>query len=154
MTTNFIPYYLDKKYRREDTPGYWLGHGRPQKTCMVRPLGTAVQLEYPEKKRNISCGSDVLMYYTIAHNVFWFCSMTIIIVYYYYYSTLLYCTDNLCTTIYLITYYIVFGWFWLWYVLQCFCSAMKRNVPGNIYFLRCNSTTGVQQYSWSTLLKT
>ena len=28
---------------------------------------TAVQLEYPEKKRNISCGANVLMYYTIAH---------------------------------------------------------------------------------------
>ena len=31
-------------------------------------------------------------------------------------------TDKLCTTIYLITYStIVFGWFWLWYVLQYFC---------------------------------
>ena len=34
----------------------------------------------------------------------------------------LYCivlyTDKLFKTTYLITYYIVFGWFWLWYVLQ------------------------------------
>ena len=42
------------------------------------------------------------------------------------YCTVLCCTlinDTWYTTIYLITYYqyIVFGWFWLWYVLQCFC---------------------------------
>ena len=45
-------------------------------------------------------------------------------------------TDILCTTIYLITYSIVFGWFWLWYVLQCFCllkvfwcSCSGRDMP-------------------------
>ena len=31
---------------------------------------TAVQMEYPEKKRNISCGANVLMYYTIVLTVY------------------------------------------------------------------------------------
>ena len=43
--------------------------------------GTAVcvQLEYPE----ISCGTIFLMYYTIAHSVLWYCSMTFIILHWY-----------------------------------------------------------------------
>ena len=40
-------------------------------------IAVCVQLEYPE----ISCGANVLMYYTIAHSVLWYCSMTLIIVY-------------------------------------------------------------------------
>ena len=43
--------------------------------------GTAVcvHLEYPE----ISCGTNVLMYYTIAHSVIWYCSMAFTIIYWY-----------------------------------------------------------------------
>ena len=57
---------------------------------------------------------------------------------------LLYCTlihymyNNLSNYV---QYYIVFGWFWLWYVLQCFCSAMKGNVTFPV----------VQQYNWRAL---
>ena len=86
-------------------------------------IGTAVcvQLECPEIFR----GTNVLLY------VLHYSSQFIVVfkekfddTYYRILILLSYCTgivlytDKLCTTIYLVTYYIVFGWFWLWYVLQ------------------------------------
>ena len=58
----------------------------------------------------------------------------------------LYCivlyTDKLCITTYLIMYYIVFGWFWLWYVLVVtfLCTTLGCSSQRNVDFLKKNQS--------------
>ena len=61
--------------------------------------------------------------------------------------------DKLFTTTYLITYYIVFGLFWLWHVLQCFvyavlCKCTKQYngglLPDIILLTQCHYHRGTR----------